>query len=321
MPKTQTPPPSQSQSRLLRLVAFTSGSGILASSTWTLIDAGNLQGSAASLAVALSVGVAAASMALPKIRSKALIAGLSLALFCGEASSLLSVAERVVIQRQDLASTADKANSTSSRTQERLTRLEAELTAHRASAAATVATKDCRIECRLLLERQTSSLETAVVSAKHEAATAPAQRSASPLADRLGIKPWILDVMAAILLSVGSTALSAFLIAWASSSAEPTAAEALDRTTGNLPVNTDVPRVPHTPFAGPVTGQVSETTRGVLKLISASGGTLSDSQRQMAKDLGLSTTKLSRALQEAKAAGLIECCSDKATGTRVRVLA
>jgi hypothetical protein len=312
---------AESQPVLLRLLSFTAGITILGTATWATIDAGSLTGSSASLAVALSLGLAVTAMVLPKVKSKALIAGLSLALFAGEASNLLSVAERVVIQREAVSSKTVTANSTATSSRQTLTRLEAELSAHRLKSVTVVATKDCRSECRQLLEKQTASLEASVSTAKAETSSTASARSATPLADKIGVQAWFLDVLMAVLLSVGSNLLAGFLIMWSTHTTASVTAETLDLTarddSGNSPVKTDDSGDPIRPNHG----GVSETTRGVLKLISASGGTLNDSQRKMARELGLSQGTLNRALLEAKRAGLVECTMDRVTGTKVRVLA
>jgi hypothetical protein len=137
-------------------------------STWAVIDAGQLTGSAAALPIALAAGVAVGASVLPRIGSKALVWGMVLALVAGEMSGLLAVAERVVVNR-DIA--ASKLTGTSNATAGILSRIktkEAELTTHRATAASTVATKGCAVECRGLLEGQGAKIEAEIVAARVE---------------------------------------------------------------------------------------------------------------------------------------------------------
>ena len=61
--------------------------------------------------------------------------------------------------------------------------------------------------------RQKADLELA--EAQHVLSTSPMPSSATPLADRLGVRPWLLDVIAATLLSLGVNGLGAALIALA----------------------------------------------------------------------------------------------------------
>lgn len=95
----------------------------------------------------------------------------------------------------------------------------------------------CRVNCRELLQAQAdaarrelyqalgqsrSATDTAVEDAEKAVADAdravaanPAPRSATPLADRLGVEPWLIDVIAAGLLSLAVNGLGAALIALA----------------------------------------------------------------------------------------------------------
>jgi MarR family len=186
----------------------------------------------------------------------------------------------------------------------------------------------------------------------------PQQRSAAPLADRLGVQAWAIDLIAALLLSVGANGLAATLIAW-SASAGPAASRSSRPTPGGSdnsaqpaltiepvqpvdqmqpknggpaavaagPLNPDTgPRNPegvNTLPPQPVDQQtaVSSRTRGVLRLIEASGGTLTGSQRQLADQLGLPKSAMCRALSEARDAGLIQMEASKLTGTRIMVIA
>jgi hypothetical protein len=322
-----------------RIAAMATGVGILAAATWGVIDAGQLAGSSAALPIALAAGVAVGASVLPRIGSRALVCGMVLALVAGEMSGLLAVAERVVVNRDIAASKQSGANGTTAGILDRIKVKEAELTAHRATAALTVATKGCAVECRGLLEGQGAAIVAEIAVARVELKTAPVARSATPLADRLGLQAWALDLLAAVLLSVGANGLAAVLIAWASHAGlprDPVASMPDPITAVSTPANPEQSRkeygdahdpimpsnggvsVPLSPVAAMA---VSARTRGVLKLIQQSGGTLNGSQRAMAEQLGLSQPVLSRVLGEAKAAGLVSVASDRMTGTRVMMLA
>ena len=94
------------------------------------------------------------------------------------------------------------------------------------------AEKGCASNCRVLLEQQVAAASTELENARREATAAlvvakqdladarqalaglPTRGSASPLADRLGIAGWELDLAAAALASLAANGLAAMLIAF-----------------------------------------------------------------------------------------------------------
>jgi MarR family len=165
-----------------------------------------------------------------------------------------------------------------------------------------------------------------------------------------------LDLLAALLLSIGANGLAAVLIAWSASAVTRTdplaslasnapcsSTPADERNSGpGLTVDQDhsEPRDGGTPVVvagprgpqpgpnlnnqpGPQAGTqdaVSARTRGVLRLIAQSGGTLTGSQRDLADQLGLPKSAMVRSFDEAREAGLISVQASRLTGTRVMML-
>jgi hypothetical protein len=335
----------------MRTVAFATSVGILGASTWAVIDAGQLTGSSAGLAVALAAGVAVGASIIPRMRSRGLAVGLVLALAASECSNLIAVAERVVVARDAAASKLASDNGLSAAAVVRIAKAERALAEYRAAAVAAIATPGCARECRGLLEGQGAALVSELATARTAALAVPVMRSATPLADRLGVAAWVLDLLAAGLLSVGANGLAAMLIAWASQTAgrrDPASiqndpimtritASAIRTNPAQTPVESSDARdrikhgssLPEQPKrdGGVATSMPSAThdpvsarTRWVLKLIQQCGGTLTGSQRVLAGQLGLSQPGLSRALGEAKAAGLVAVSCDRVAGTRIALV-
>jgi len=195
-----------------RLAAISAGVAILAASTRAVIDANHLTGSDAALVAALALGVAAASIALPRTSRWTAVA-LVIAALAGEGFGLLSSAERIVERREASASVITGSNDVRTAAQSRLTKAEAARDAQRDMEIEAVAMPSCAKECRALLDRQATDIANEVSAARAAIDKAPATRSATPLADRLGVQPWALDLLAAALLSIGANGLAAVLIA------------------------------------------------------------------------------------------------------------
>jgi hypothetical protein len=95
-------------------------------------------------------------------------------------------------------------------------------------------TKSCAANCRALLEQQVADAATAVGAARERLASAavkanrevidarsaldamPANISGAPFADRIGMPPWLFDVISAVLGSIGANGLAAGLLAFGS---------------------------------------------------------------------------------------------------------
>ena len=70
-------------------------------------------------------------------------------------------------------------------------------------------------EMAKMLQDLRQKTDAELASAKQVLATSPMPSSATPLADRLGVRAWLLDILAATLLSIGVNGLGGALIALA----------------------------------------------------------------------------------------------------------
>lgn len=198
---------------MIRLASISAGILILAAATWVTIDAANLSGSHATLVatLAIGVGVGGAVVARSTWRVAVLVA---VAVLAGEAYGMIATAERIIAARDATASTVSHVNAGSVGTAERLARAEAAVRDHDIRAVEAIKQRTCADQCRALLGATRADLVSEVGRARDASKSAPATRSASPLADRLGLSPWVLDLIAAGLLSIGANGLGCILIAW-----------------------------------------------------------------------------------------------------------
>jgi hypothetical protein len=172
------------------------------------------------------------------------------ALIAGEAWSLLLTAERTMAHREQqqaplreqsraYAKAIERVRSAqigvdlSPTTSERLQKAEAAKAAADAAVVNKASEKGCLANCRQLLQAQVDAavselgearaeLRTSWAKAEGELATSRAElaamnapASATPLADRLGLEGWHVDITAAALASLAANGLAAFLLAFA----------------------------------------------------------------------------------------------------------
>jgi hypothetical protein len=200
----------------------------------------------------LAAGVAVGALAIGAAweqRRRVLACIICIALLCGEAFGLVSTAERIIAQRdgvQMTISAAREKHDTARRelhkaeaelaradTSDRLQRAEAAKAAADAAALTKAAERSCAANCRALLEQQVSAAAAevdaartdstgkrnaaayAVARARDALKAAPAPASSTPLADRLGLQGWQLDLLVAALGSLAVNGLAATLLVFA----------------------------------------------------------------------------------------------------------
>ena len=239
--------------KLVHLAAGLVGLGIIGCvAHGAVLAAGGYGATSAPMLVALACGLAIGSIAIGvawrerRLVNALLIAG---ALVAGEAYALLLTAERTLDAREAKQAPLRVAQSERLKAQERITaaqrsltdtstsvRLSRALAAKAAADAAVVekaAHRDCASNCRVLLEQQVTTAAAEVEAARAELtkfrdsavaelgsaraslAALPPALSASPLADRLGVEGWKVDLAAAALSSVALNGLGSFLLAFA----------------------------------------------------------------------------------------------------------
>jgi hypothetical protein len=204
----------------MKLLSFLAGCGLIGVATHaSVIALGGYDGSPAMfIQCAAGVGVpvgAVASSAAWSSRRYALALLMVIGLISGEAFALLSTSERVLNARE--ASQSHIVSSAVSReaAQRRLTKAEdAKLRADEA-AIAEAAKPGCKDRCVALLADAKTAAERELAEVRKLLGAMPAPRSVSPLADKLGLPAWCLDLLAAALSSLSVNILGAALIAFA----------------------------------------------------------------------------------------------------------
>ena len=225
---------------------LTIGGTILAATTnATITTSGGYLSSQALIVAALSGGVFAGAYAIGSGRVAARFSiAIIAALISGEVYNLAATAERTIVVRE--ANAAPLKDLAAKRTEalKRLDDLEhgsthsAKLDLARANlveakAAVEAEAKDirCGKQCQrkqgladdaahaveLAIPGAEADRAKAIEAAKAELAANPLPASATPLADRLGVAPWIVDLAMSGLLSIGANGLAGVLIALGSS--------------------------------------------------------------------------------------------------------
>lgn len=218
------------------------GVGILAASTnANVLQTGGWVSSHALLVASLSAGVFAGARVVGMGAGKIGLVIVS-ALLAGEAYNLSATAERIVVERETNAAPLRDARA---KHDAALAKLSATDAAAPASARLTLALAvqskadasyqkelreggRCKTICNGLKDdadkaalavtaaaQEAQQLHAkAIEAAKADVAANPLPASATPLADRLGWAPWVLDLIMAALLSVGANGLAGTLIAY-----------------------------------------------------------------------------------------------------------
>lgn len=191
------------------IIAATAHVGILAS--------GGYAAPAAPLQIAVALGLCVGSICLGMAwgdRRWAVVASLAVALLAGEAFAVLTTAERTIAARDATAAPAREAEATRAAAVARVAGAEASKRAADASALSEAAKPGCKSECRKLIEGAKADARRELDAAQLALAALPAVRSSAPLAERLGLPAWLLDVIAAALASIAANGLGASLIAF-----------------------------------------------------------------------------------------------------------
>lgn len=224
-------------------LATPTGAGILAAATNTNVMAtGGYFTSHAALVVALSVGVFAGARVIGAGVAGTIAAAIIIALGAGEIYNLSATAERTVIERENGAAPLKDALAKHNAALAKLNEIEsskvgsARLSLALDNQAKARASYDlelrtggrCKQVCNGLKDdaakadaevsaaaEEAQRLHAAnTEAAKADVAASPLPASATPLADRLGLPAWALDLIMAGLLSVGANGLAGTLIAF-----------------------------------------------------------------------------------------------------------
>jgi hypothetical protein len=234
---------------LLRTLAAVAGVGILAAVAHVTIAVTGGYGwnTNAPLTIALAVGVALGAP-VASLSRPTLAVLLCLSLLAGEAYGFLATASWHVANIEVQAAPIHDAEARHAAAKARLEAAESSDTvqraidmqaAHASEAMTRSAEKTCNAVCRATIADTARSDQAVVVAAKEsmqrdidrartDLANAPLPGSASPRADRLGVKPRELDLLGAGLRSFACTVLAGGLLAFAAHSRNEVALPKLD---------------------------------------------------------------------------------------------
>lgn len=237
---------------MIRSLALIAGLGLVgAAAHVNILACGGYSQPTAVITLALAIGVAVGSVAIGNAaqnKRRMLAVFIAVGLLCGEGYALIATGERTISARDANIAPITAAVEARKQAEARVVsaelavltvaatspRLEAAIAAKAAAESRAMddaSKKSCAANCRALLEAATATAAREVDAARAEISgfrlqaelrlsearnavvALPASRSASPLADRLGIAGWALDLLAAGLLSIGVNGLGAALIA------------------------------------------------------------------------------------------------------------
>ncbi len=196
---------------MMRALAIVAGLVLLASATWAVIVDASLSGPHAALVAAMAFGTGIGALVLAR-SSWRVGAVILIAVLTGETYGMLATAERIIQHRETQAAAEARASPATARARDDLAAARAAIVRHDDAARQRISEKSCATECRRLLDQTRLALVADRDAAAAALVIAPGR--STPLADRLGVAPWIIDLIAAGLLAVGANGLACVLIAW-----------------------------------------------------------------------------------------------------------
>lgn len=233
-----------------RIIAGVMGVSIIAAGAhYSILGNGGYNLTTAPLFLALGMAIVGGAVVAGSAESRAIGIGLVLCMFAAEGYQLTQTAERTagmaearqaplrdaVVAREKAAARVSEAEAALARlaNMPRLSNAEAAKKAADETVRGDAAKPGCARNCRALLEQQISDAQKELDAARSEVEQAkdgarqeldraraalallPVAPSATPLADRTGIAQWKIDLLSALLISLGINGSGAFLTAFA----------------------------------------------------------------------------------------------------------
>lgn len=189
-----------------RLLVTLAGIGVIGAATHANVEhAGGYASPDApiiiSLAFLLSVGIAFCGYLWgSRQRLGAVILGACI--LSGEAYWVLTNTEREIAAREERDAPVLRAIEARDKAEKRVARAETALVGANADVAASAAKKDCARNCAMLLAAAVTAATTELSEARTELSKTPRPTSVAPLPARLGIAPWLWDLIMAGLRSL-----------------------------------------------------------------------------------------------------------------------
>jgi hypothetical protein len=204
----------------MKILALLTGCALIGAATHAaVIASGGYDGSPAMViqcAAGLGIPVGAVCAAIAgRSRRFALAIIMGLGLLAAEAFALLSTSERVLNAREVSQSRIVTGAVSREAAVRRLAAAEAAKSGADAAVLGESSKSGCKDRCATLLKESKSAADTELRDARAALLALPIGSSANPLADRLGIPAWALDLLAAALASLSVNILGASMIAFA----------------------------------------------------------------------------------------------------------
>lgn len=305
----------------LRTTSAIVGAGIIACVTYATVQAmGGINANMAPTIIALACGLVVGALAFGIAWSqgrKVLAIAIAVTMICGEGYTLLNTGERELEAREAKQAPVRAAMVERERLTKAVTstpRLEAALKAQedvRADARKKIAEASCVKLCAALLEKQQADAALEVEKARAEAqatvqaanaalAAIPAVAAVSPLAARINVPDWVLDLIRAGLFSVSANGLGAFLLAFSSHSGRR-------ESVASVSVSASVPAVSETKalsFENEKGDRTDQEIEDIKKALSGLGHSVTNDQ--LAALLGCTKSEASKRWRRGAQAGVLE---------------
>jgi hypothetical protein len=300
----------------LRFIAGIVGALIIACVTWaTVASVGGIWAPTAPLLIALAGGLVVGALCVGiacRARRWTVVAGLILTLCAGEAYTLLSIGERELEAREAKQAPVRAAMVERARLEKAVTstpRLAAALEAQEAvreRASKKIAEASCVKLCHDVLTKQQAAADREVEIARAEAsekadaanaalAAIPAVAAVSPLAARINVPDWVLDLIRAGLFSVSANGLGAFLLAFSSHSGRKSV-PGVQSVPAEVPVETPKALSFERPLSDDEIEQIKKALNGLNRPVT---------NDELAALLGCTKSEGSKRWRKAAAAGVL----------------
>lgn len=187
------------------LVALAGAAVVAAATHANVLHAGGYQSGAAPLVITVAVLLALGmGFAVTAWRDGQRIGALALVvcLFAGEGYWLATNAERELAARDAIVRPVVEAAEKRAAAEKRLAEAEAAKKRAEEAAITEAAKRDCKSNCRQLLQDVMSAAESELNAARASLALLPVVRSVTPLSDRIGVPAWAWDLVLAGLRSL-----------------------------------------------------------------------------------------------------------------------
>jgi hypothetical protein len=181
------------------------------------------------LAIAAGVGVGALCIgAAWEARRYGLALAIITAVVAGEVYGFVLTAERLITAREQAQAPLRASKAERAEAAKRLSTAEAAKRDADAAVVQKAAEKGCRENCSKLLQGQVDAAALEVQKARAATDTKKPLASPTPLADRLGVPAWIVDVVTAALGSIAANGLGCCLLAFAGHRRRPSVIPKVD---------------------------------------------------------------------------------------------